>query len=196
MTNKKVAELDVEFIKYKAEAKASMDALEKKIDDGIEKLEASIKAMKEESDAKLDAKFKELRHQFPLLPMPSNKNSLEWFVRKVQDRIVLSTLRKSLVKAASKSRLSIEYEDTDEMIVVHLVDGVDAFIKVHQWWPIANSGLKLSSLKGSSQSSKEEMVNSLDVQVCQNLSTFIDGIEDIFKQRMRIEIQSTSSINN
>ncbi|GKD63418.1 hypothetical protein Tco_1305526 [Tanacetum coccineum] len=57
MTNKKVAE----FIKYKAEAKASMDALEKKIDDGIEKLEASIKAMKEESDAKLDAKFKEIR---------------------------------------------------------------------------------------------------------------------------------------
>ncbi|GJW09442.1 hypothetical protein Tco_1575269 [Tanacetum coccineum] len=61
MTNKKVAELDAEFIKYKAEAKASMDALEKKIDDGIEKLEASIKAMKEESNAKLDAKFEELR---------------------------------------------------------------------------------------------------------------------------------------
>ncbi|GJW75397.1 uncharacterized mitochondrial protein-like protein [Tanacetum coccineum] len=60
-TNKKVAELDAEFIKYKAEAKASMDALEKKIDDGIEKLEASIKAMKEESNAKLDAKFEELR---------------------------------------------------------------------------------------------------------------------------------------
>ncbi|GKA83095.1 5'-3' exoribonuclease 4, partial [Tanacetum coccineum] len=34
MTNKKVVELDVEFIEYKAEAKASMDALEKKIDDG------------------------------------------------------------------------------------------------------------------------------------------------------------------
>ncbi|GJU23258.1 hypothetical protein Tco_1156600 [Tanacetum coccineum] len=61
MTNKKVAELDAEFIKYKAEAKASMNALEKKIDDGIEKLEASIKAMKEESDVKLDAKFEELR---------------------------------------------------------------------------------------------------------------------------------------
>ncbi|GJR42527.1 hypothetical protein Tco_1310630 [Tanacetum coccineum] len=36
MTNKKVAELDVEFIEYKAEAKASMDALEKKIEDGHE----------------------------------------------------------------------------------------------------------------------------------------------------------------
>ncbi|GKF83957.1 hypothetical protein Tco_0248855, partial [Tanacetum coccineum] len=39
---------------YKAEAKASIDALEKKIDDGIGKLDASIKAMKEESDAKFE----------------------------------------------------------------------------------------------------------------------------------------------
>ncbi|GJS88960.1 ankyrin repeat-containing protein [Tanacetum coccineum] len=54
MTNKKVTELDAEFIEYKAEAKASMDALEKKIDDGIGKLDASIKAMKEESDAKFE----------------------------------------------------------------------------------------------------------------------------------------------
>ncbi|GKC04547.1 hypothetical protein Tco_0996157 [Tanacetum coccineum] len=61
MTNKKVAELDVEFIEYKAEAKASMNALEKKIDDGIRKLDVSIKAMKEESDAKLDAKIEELK---------------------------------------------------------------------------------------------------------------------------------------
>ena len=52
-------------------------------------------------------------------------------------------------------RLSIEYEDRDEMIVAHMVDGVDAFIKVPQGWPIADSALKLLSLKGSSQSSKE-----------------------------------------
>nr|GEY85139.1 hypothetical protein [Tanacetum cinerariifolium] len=54
MTNKKVAELDAEFIEYKAEAKASMDALEKKIDDGTGKLDASITAMKEESYAKFE----------------------------------------------------------------------------------------------------------------------------------------------
>ncbi|GKG59047.1 hypothetical protein Tco_0602756, partial [Tanacetum coccineum] len=53
--------LDAEFIKYKAEAKASMYALERKIDDGIEKLEASIEAIKEESNVKLDSKFEELR---------------------------------------------------------------------------------------------------------------------------------------
>ncbi|PWA84629.1 hypothetical protein CTI12_AA157800 [Artemisia annua] len=52
-------------------------------------------------------------------------------------------------------RLSIEYEDRDEMTVAHMVDGVDAFINVPQGWLIANSTLKLLSLKGSSQSSKE-----------------------------------------
>ncbi|GKB86432.1 callose synthase 7-like protein, partial [Tanacetum coccineum] len=38
-------------------------------------------------------------HEFSLLPMPQNKNSLE---------------------------ISIEYEDKDEMTVAHMVDGVDA----------------------------------------------------------------------
>ncbi|GJW43098.1 hypothetical protein Tco_0071897 [Tanacetum coccineum] len=54
MTNKKVVELDAEFIEYKAEEKASIDALEKKIDDGIRKLDVSVKAMKEESNAKIE----------------------------------------------------------------------------------------------------------------------------------------------
>ncbi|GJY48459.1 hypothetical protein Tco_0438415 [Tanacetum coccineum] len=76
MTNKKVAELDAEFIEYKAEVKASMDALEKKIDDGIRKLDASIKAMKEESDAKLDAKFEELR-QLILGTAPSQSTHVD-----------------------------------------------------------------------------------------------------------------------
>ncbi|KAJ0903449.1 hypothetical protein HanPSC8_Chr07g0269961 [Helianthus annuus] len=142
--------------------------------------------------------------QCSLLPT-SEKTSLEWFVRRVQDKIVLSTLRKSLVKAASKSRHSVEYVDKDEIIIAHMLDGVDAYIKVSQGWPISSSPLKLLSLKASSQSSKEvtfsflckveERVNFLDVQVCQNLSTFMDAIEEIFTQRMRIEIQSESSIN-
>ncbi|GJT10192.1 hypothetical protein Tco_0857234 [Tanacetum coccineum] len=65
MGRKNRTELDAEFIEYKAEAKASMDALEKKIDDGSGKLDASIKAMKEESDAK----FEELKQ----LILGSNK---------------------------------------------------------------------------------------------------------------------------
>ncbi|KAI3523631.1 hypothetical protein L1887_01898 [Cichorium endivia] len=150
---------------------------------------------------------KSLTHQFSLLPIPEDKTSLEWFVRRVQDRIILSTLRKSLVKDANKSRHSIEYIDRDEMIVAHMVDGVDAFINPSQGWPIiTTSPLKLLSLKPSTQSSKEltfsflcqveEMVKSLDVKVCQNLCTFMDAVEDIFKQRMRIQLQSGSNINN
>nr|GEZ21404.1 ribonuclease H-like domain-containing protein [Tanacetum cinerariifolium] len=95
--------------------------------------------------------------------MPENKNSLEWFVRKVQDRIVLSTSRRSLVKDASKSRLFIEYEDRDEMIVAHMVDGVDAFIKVPQGWPIANSALKLSSLKAPFEPESVTLISRLNL---------------------------------
>ncbi|GKE91167.1 hypothetical protein Tco_1572262, partial [Tanacetum coccineum] len=76
MTNKKVAELDAEFIEYKAEAKASMNALEKKIDDGIRKLDVSIKAMKEESDVKLDAKIEELK-QLILGTTPSQSTHVD-----------------------------------------------------------------------------------------------------------------------
>ncbi|GJY85406.1 hypothetical protein Tco_0499432 [Tanacetum coccineum] len=75
VTNKKIAELDAEFIEYKAEAKASMDALEKKIDDGIGKLDARIKG-KEESDAKLDAKFEELE-QLILGTAPSQSTHVD-----------------------------------------------------------------------------------------------------------------------
>ena len=42
MTLKNVAELDAEFIVYKAEAKERMDALEKKFDQGIGKLDGEL----------------------------------------------------------------------------------------------------------------------------------------------------------
>ncbi|GKF87343.1 hypothetical protein Tco_0258220, partial [Tanacetum coccineum] len=76
MTNKKVVELDAKFVEYKSKAKASMNALEKKIDDGIRKLDASIKAMKEELDAKLDAKFEELK-QLILGTAPSQSTHVD-----------------------------------------------------------------------------------------------------------------------
>ncbi|PWA41674.1 hypothetical protein CTI12_AA549810 [Artemisia annua] len=56
----------------------------------------------------------------------------------------MCTLRKSFVKAASKSRLSIEYEDKDDTIVAHRVDGVDALIKIPQGWSMANSAFALT----------------------------------------------------
>ncbi|GJZ61061.1 hypothetical protein Tco_0617198 [Tanacetum coccineum] len=84
MTNKKVAELDAEFIEYKAEAKARMDALEKKIDNGIRKLDVSIKEMKEESDAKLDAKIEELKQLIlGIAPSQSTHVDLEPQITKV-----------------------------------------------------------------------------------------------------------------
>ncbi|KAH9649796.1 reverse transcriptase domain-containing protein [Citrus sinensis] len=125
-------------------------------------------------------------------------SSLQWFIRNVQDRIILSTLRRFVVKTANKSRHLFEYFEGDEMIVAHLVGGVDAFIKPSQGWPLSNSPLKLISLKSSDHHSKgislsffckvEEAANSLDVQIRQNLSSFVDGVEKILLEQMRVEL--------
>ncbi|GKC57985.1 hypothetical protein Tco_1085583 [Tanacetum coccineum] len=48
MTNKKVAELDEEVVAYKIETNERFDALEKKLDDGMGRLNAGMAAMKEE----------------------------------------------------------------------------------------------------------------------------------------------------
>nr|GEY30190.1 hypothetical protein [Tanacetum cinerariifolium] len=48
MTNKKVVELDEEVAAYKLETNERFDALEKKLDDGMGRLDASMAAMKEE----------------------------------------------------------------------------------------------------------------------------------------------------
>lgn len=143
---------------------------------------------------------KSFRQLFSSLLIPDTRNSFEWFVRRVQERIVLCTLRRFLVKSANKSRHSFEYLDREETIVAHMVGGVDAFLKVSQGWPVTSSVLKLVSLKSSSQYSKEvslsflckveEAANSLDAHVRQNISSFVDSIEEILVQRMRAELQS------
>ncbi|KAG8636902.1 uncharacterized protein LOC110601451 isoform X2 [Manihot esculenta] len=131
------------------------------------------------------------------------RSSLEWFVRKVQDRIILCTMRRVVVKHANKSRHSFEYVDRDETIVAHLVGGIDAFIKLSQGWPIAKSPLKVLSLKSSDHHSKEislsflckveEVVNYLDIDVQLNLLTFVEAIEKILVEQMRIELHSDST---
>ncbi|KAF3456620.1 hypothetical protein FNV43_RR01274 [Rhamnella rubrinervis] len=118
-----------------------------------------------------------------------SKSSLHWFVTKVQDRIVLCTMRLLVVKSANKSRLFLEYLDKDEMIVAHMAEGVDAFIKVSQGWPVSSHPLNLISLKSSDQHSKgisssflskvKEGANSLDLHTRQNLLSFVDAIEKI-----------------
>lgn len=142
---------------------------------------------------------KSFRQLFSPLPLLETRSPLEWFIRKVQDRIVLSILRLLMVKSANKSRHFFEYLERDEIIVAHMVGGVDAFIKVSQGWPVYSSPLRLISLKNSSQLSKEislsflckveEASNSLDKQIRQNISTFVDAVEEILLQHMRSELQ-------
>ncbi|KAF3628925.1 putative invertase inhibitor-like [Capsicum annuum] len=122
------------------------------------------------------------------------RSSLEWFVKSVQDRIVLCTLRRFLVKSANSARHTFDYVDREETIVAHMVGGVDAFIKLPQGWPLISSGLTLMSLKSSSQYSQEisltllckvaEVANSLDTNARQTISGFTDRIEEILVQQM------------
>ncbi|WMV48314.1 hypothetical protein MTR67_041699 [Solanum verrucosum] len=130
-----------------------------------------------------------------------NRSSLEWFVKRVQDRIVLSTLRRFLVKSANSSRHSFDYVDRDETIVAHMVGGIDAFIKLPQGWPLTSSGLTLVSLKSSSQYSQQisltllckvaEVANSLDTNARQTISGFTDRVEEILMQQMTAVTTST-----
>ncbi|BBG93383.1 hypothetical protein Prudu_001376 [Prunus dulcis] len=131
------------------------------------------------------------------------KSSLQWFVTKVQDRIVLGTMRRLVVKNANKSRHSLEFLDKDETVVAHVVGGVDAFIKVPQGWPLLSSPLKLIYLKSSDQHSKgislsflctvQELANSLAVRIRQTLSSFVDAIEKILVEQMCSEIHGDAS---
>ncbi|GAB4851884.1 hypothetical protein Ancab_031283 [Ancistrocladus abbreviatus] len=133
------------------------------------------------------------------------RSSLEWFLQKVQDRIVICTLRRYMLKNVGKSRHSLEYLDRDELIVAHLVGGIDAFIKTCQGWPLSTSALKLVSLKSSRQNMKEislsmlckveEVANSLDYNVRRNIKDFVDAVEEILVERMREELHSDISSN-
>lgn len=49
---------------------------------------------------------------------------------------------------------SFEYLDQDETIICSMIGGIDACIKVTQGWPLADSPLKLISLKSSDHYTK------------------------------------------
>ncbi|KAG9129668.1 hypothetical protein Leryth_017743, partial [Lithospermum erythrorhizon] len=127
------------------------------------------------------------------------RSPLEWLVQELQGRIILCTIRRILVKSVNNSRHSFEYLDKEEMIVAHMVGGIDAFIKFSQGWPICNSSLSLTSLKSSSHFSKEislsflckvkEMANALAPEIRQNISSFVDSIEDVLVQQMSTALQ-------
>ena len=63
--------------------------------------------------------------------------------------------RSHIVDTFYQCRHSFEYLDRDEMIVAHMVGGIDAFIRLAQGWPIASAPLNLLTLKSSSNYSKE-----------------------------------------
>ncbi|KAL7105842.1 hypothetical protein ACP275_07G071000 [Erythranthe tilingii] len=131
------------------------------------------------------------------------RSSLEFFVRRVQDRIALSSLRRFVVKNANKSRHSFEYLDREDIIVAHVVGGVDAFIKLPQAWPLSYLPLELISLKSTTRNSKEislsflckivEVANSLSVHLRRNMSSFADSIEETLLQQMRAQLHPADS---
>ncbi|KAK8647682.1 hypothetical protein V6N13_121410 [Hibiscus sabdariffa] len=147
----------------------------------------------------LDA-AKSFRQLSSNLVAPEPRSSLEWLVGKVQDRIILSTLRRFIVKSTNKSRHCFEYIEKDETIAAHLVGGIDAFIKVSHGWPLSESPLKLLSVKSSDHQSRgislsllckvQETANSLDMNIRQNLSTFVDAVEKLLLEQMRLELRS------
>lgn len=141
---------------------------------------------------------KSLRADFAHILVLEARSSLEWLVRRVQDQIVLSTIRRLVVKRANKSRYSLEYVDKEETIIAHLVGGLDVFIKVPYGWPISSAALCISTLKSSNINSKDtylgfvsevvKRANSSEAQSRENISSFVDTIEGIVSQLRTTEV--------
>ncbi|KAK4266631.1 hypothetical protein QN277_027522 [Acacia crassicarpa] len=128
-----------------------------------------------------------------------SNSSLQWLIRKVQDRIILSSLRHLAVNDANKLRYSLEYLDRDETIVAHVAGGIDAFIKLSHNWPLFGPPLKLISLKGSDNLKEislsflckvEKLANSSDSHIRQNLPSFVDAIEKILIEQMKSDLHA------
>ncbi|KAI4369249.1 hypothetical protein MLD38_017712 [Melastoma candidum] len=98
----------------------------------------------------------------------TRQSPLEWLVRKTQDRIRLSTLRRLAAKNASNSRYSAEYMDREGTVTVHMTSGVDM--------------VSASCSRGVSENhftNVQVATNSLDAQRRRSLSTFLEEIEKI-----------------
>ncbi|KAG9445820.1 hypothetical protein H6P81_011948 [Aristolochia fimbriata] len=138
-----------------------------------------------------------LRRQSSLPPLLEMQLSLGWLIRKIQERIHLSSLRALVVKNANRSRHSFEYFDNDETITSHLVEGIKAVMKISHGWPASISPLKLVVLANSENDSVEvpsnvlyevkELANSLDNQVRHDLVGFANAIEQILVKKKSVE---------
>ncbi|GMN62889.1 hypothetical protein TIFTF001_031970 [Ficus carica] len=105
--------------------------------------------------------------------------------------------------AEDSKQLGIELESLKcsmDLKLCHLARRVDAVIKVSQGWPISDSPLKLISLKSSDHYTKgipstslskvKERLNSMAMHLCQNISGFVDAIENILVEQMQLELDS------
>ncbi|CAO2831362.1 unnamed protein product [Amaranthus hypochondriacus] len=133
---------------------------------------------------------------FSVLLLPQTRTSLGWFLQKVQDRIVMCTVRHIMVKIASKSRYSFEYFDKDESIIGH-IGGLEAIIKPSENWPLSLSALKLVSFRSCDENaneisscllSKVEEANSFDLNTRKSITNFVGGIIEILPERIREEL--------
>ncbi|GLT52353.1 hypothetical protein SLA2020_257010 [Shorea laevis] len=88
----------------------------------------------------------------------------------VQDRIILSTLRRTVAKSASKLRFSFEVNTCQEL----------------------GSSFKGNFLELTLQ---EELANSVDTCMQHNLSSFINAVEKLPVEQMRLELESESAPN-
>ncbi|KAL8525233.1 hypothetical protein ACS0TY_014745 [Phlomoides rotata] len=146
---------------------------------------------------------KALRQLYPTFSVIENRSSLECFVRRVQDRIALSSLRRFVVKNANKSRHSFEYLDREDTIVTHVAGGIDAYIKLPQGWPLSDFALELISLKSTSQYSKEislsflcKIVGMANSSNTVSISKFADSIEEMLMQQMREQLHPDTSVTS
>ncbi|KAF8034790.1 hypothetical protein BT93_C0954 [Corymbia citriodora subsp. variegata] len=218
LTGLKVIEIDGSCIRLSLTTYLPQyESYQQKIEEAIETVELNHELLIELVDGCLELKnveifpndvhiddivdaAKDFRQSFSELTI--HQTPLEWFVRKVQERVIMSTLRRFAVKTAARSRHSLEYVDRDEAIIAHMVGGIDALIKVPQGWPVLNIALKLKSLQSSARHARnisprnlrkvEEAANSLDPQRRLNLSSFMDDIEKILKEKDS-EFQSSKS---
>ncbi|KAK2631424.1 hypothetical protein EUGRSUZ_L02926, partial [Eucalyptus grandis] len=165
LTGLKVIEIDGSCIRLSLNTYLpKYESYQQKIEEAVETVELNHELLIELVDGCLEIKnveifpndvhiddivdaAKDFRQSFSELTI--HQTPLEWFVRKVQERLIMSTLRRLAVKTAARSRHFLEYVDRDETIIAHMAGGIDALIKVPQGWPMLNIALKLKSLQSS-----------------------------------------------
>ncbi|OWM75118.1 uncharacterized protein LOC116209304 [Punica granatum] len=204
----KVIEFDQNIIRLSLKTYVpKFEGNQQKVEDAIETSEVNHEVLIEVVDTNLEIESVEIfpndvyiadivdaaksfRQSFSQLTVP--QTSLEWFIRKVMERIIISTLRRSVVKTANKLRYSVEYMERDNTITAHFLGGIDAILKASQGWPLCDSPLELISLKCSENSAKrvplsvlrkvEEAMRSLEAQKRVKLLAFLNSIEAMLSE--------------